>query len=281
MTKFLLHLFTISFILFLLSCNKDKLKAPTASFLVCNKPKINLTTIQGSNSDNITEYWLYVDGKFQGCYPVGGVMPILASNNAKITVYGGIKKNGIKDTRLPYPFYTNYETNLTVDAGKTYTITPEFSYINNLYIPINDNFESTGSQFVAQGDSFYVLTANPNLTYGGSGKSVFMSMSDAKPTAKMITSTPYSLPIAGTNIYVELDYKCNQQFTVGVRGGNQEDRDAVVVTPQANWKKIYILLTPVVSAQPTYSYYNLYIKATKEVTTPEIFIDNVKLIAQL
>jgi hypothetical protein len=280
MTKFLLYFSIFFSFILLLSCNKEKLKAPTASFLVSGTPIINLTTAQGSNSQNITDLWFYVDGKFQGCYPVGGIMPMVAKNNAKITVYGGIKNNGIKETRVPYPFYTNYETNLTIEAGKTYTIIPQFSYLSNVAFAINDNFEASGSQFTAQGDSFYFLTANPSLTYGGIGKSVFMSMSDAKPTAKMITSSSFGLPLGGTPIYVELDYKCNQQFTIGVRCGGQEERDAIVVTPQSSWKKIYIQLNTAVSTPPTYIYYDLYIKASKEVASPEILIDNVKLIAQ-
>jgi hypothetical protein len=125
-----------------------------------------------------------------------------------------------------------------------------------------------------------MMITNPLKTFGGNGGSIFMSMSDAKPTSKMLQTVPYYLPAGGVPIYLELNYKCNQHIQIGVIGGNTDERPAITLNPTDDWNKIYIQLTSVVSAQPTYSGYQVYIKATKEVETPEIFIDNVKLIIQ-
>jgi len=133
---------------------------------------------------------------------------------------------------------------------------------------------------MSAGDSAYQIISNPTKTFGGIGGSVFMSMNDAKPTAKMLQSIPYYLPTGGTPIYLELNYKCNQPITVGVIGDGIESRDAITINPSDDWNKIYIQLTSVVSTQPTYSGYQVYIKATKSVDIPEIYIDNIKLITQ-
>lgn len=283
MIKSLLYLFCVFGILFCTSCNKEKLKSPQASFIVVDKAELSVTPGQGTNSSNITDIWFYVNGKFQGCYPIGNVMPIVAENNATIMMYPGIKNNGIAATRQPYIFYQAIELNKDIEAGKTYTVSPVFQYKSGVYFAVNDNFESSGSQFIpyAQGDSSYVLTADPSKTFGGTGKSVFISMSDTKPVSGMQTGSTYALPGSGSNVYLEFNYKCNQKIVVGVIGINgtsSVERNAAVINPSPDWNKIYVQLTSVISTQPEYPAYKVFIKAEKGTDVPEIYIDNVKLI---
>lgn len=283
MIKSLLYFLCFLGTVFCTSCNKEKLKSPQASFLVVDKADVSATSGQGTNSHNITDIWFYVNGQFQGAYPVGNVMPIVASNDADIMMYPGIKNNGISTTRQPYIFYKAIEFNKNIEAGKTYTVSPIFEYKSGLSFVINDNFESTGSQFIPYSfsDSSYVLTTDPNKTFGGIGKSVFISMSDAKPNAGMESGSDFSLPSTGEPVYLELNYKCNQQITVGVIGVNgsaQAERISAAINPSSNWNKIYIQLTSSISSPPTYTRYKVFIKAVKTTNTPEIYIDNVKLI---
>jgi hypothetical protein len=269
-------------LIFLLSCKKDTLNAPAASFLFVNTVSVNTTSaIQGSNSHKITDMWYYVNGEFKGVFPVGSVMPIVATDNAEITLFAGIKNNGISATRTPYQFYKAVNYIQALLPGKTYTISPEFEYTSNaiFYYQQPQNFDSSVSQFEPQGDSSYVRTLDPNKTFGGTGGSIFMSMSDAKPTSKMVQSINYFLPAGGTTIYLELNYKCNQTFVVGVIGDDFDERDAITVNSSTEWNKIYIQLTGIVSAQPLHLGYKVFIKATKEVNIPEIYIDNIKLIS--
>lgn len=280
MHRYLLY-FLFSCICFsFMSCKKEKLKSPEASFLVVDAVSINTTPSQGSNSHKIVDIWYYVDGQFKGVFPVGNVMPIVAKNNAEITLFAGIKNNGISATRMTYQFYNPVTYVLNIESGKTYSISPQFEYSSSAIFAYSQNFDSAGSQFMSAGDSAYQLISDPAKTFGGSGKSVFMSMGNNKPTSKMVQSTPYFLPTSGVPIYLELNYKCNQPITVGVIGGGTEERGAITLNSTDDWNKIYIQLTGVVSAQPTYAGYQVYIKATKEVDTPEIYIDNIKLITQ-
>lgn len=282
MNRYLLYFLTFFGFLITFSCKKDSLKSPTASFLVVDKVSLKTTSGQGANSHKITDLWYYVDGQFKGTFPVGSVMPIVTENNANITLFAGIKNNGISATRLPYEFYKQISFNQTVEAGKTYTISPEFEYNSNAIIYYAQDFSSTGSQFSSVGDSATVIVTSPSQTYGGTGGSLFLGMSDAKPTAKILQSVPYFLPTGGEPIYLELDYKCNQSFVVGVIGGGSDEREALTINPSDDWNKIYIQLTGVVSTQPTYGAqgYQVFIKATKQVNSPQIYLDNIKLIFQ-
>lgn len=283
MCRNLLYLFLLGGFIFSTSCKKDKFKAPVASFLVVNNVSVNTTSpIQGTNSHKITDMWYYVNGEFKGIFPIGSVMPIVATDNAEITLFAGIKNNGISGTRTTYQFYNQLVINKTIEAGKTYTISPEFEYTSSalFYYPQPQNFDTALSQFESKGDSAYFRTTDPNKTFGGTGGSIFMSMSNSKPTSKMVQSVNYYLPSGGTIVYLELNYKCNQPFVVGVIGDDYDERGAITVNSSDEWNKIYIQLTSIVSAQPLHLGYKVFIKATKEVNTPEIYIDNIKLISQ-
>ncbi len=281
MQRRLQYLILLCNLLFFISCKKDKLKSPESSFLVTNPVSLSTNFFtQGTNSQKITDIWYYVNGQFKGVFPVGNVMPIVASGSAEITLFAGIKNNGISATRIPYPFYNSITFNQVCEPGKTYTISPVFQYNSGTFFYYHEEFESTGCYFTSAGDSDFVWTSDPLKTFGGTGKSIFMSMSDSKPTARMLQSTAYFLPSGGATVYLELNYKCNQPFTIGVIGGGSDERTALTVNTSNEWNKIYVQLTSVISTQPTYPDYKVFIHANKQVASPEIYIDNVKLIYQ-
>jgi len=294
MSRYLLYFLLFCNLIFFVSCKKDKLKAPEASFLVVNN--VTLKTIitsgsnnQGVNSHKIVDIWYYVDGEFKGVFPVGSVMPIIASGNVEITLFGGIKNNGISSTRLPYPIYNSITYNLNIEPGKTYTVSPQFEYNSTAFFYYADAFDlnpSQGSYFSYAGDLPPTNTKDfdPTRSYGGSGGSIFMTMTDDKPTSQLIQASGYYLPDGGSVIYVELDYKSNQKFSVGVIGisssGGEDKRSVVSVNPSDEWNHIYIQLSSTVSTAPTYGSYKVYIEGLKNTESPDIYIDNVKLIYQ-
>lgn len=289
MRQYLLYFLLFCNLLFFVSCKKDKLKAPKASFLVVNNVTIKTTALQGANSHKIVDIWYYVDGEFKGVFPVGSVMPIISNGNAEITLFAGIKNNGISSTRQPYAIYNSKTFNLEIEPGKTYTISPEFEYNTTAFFYYADNFDlnpGQGSFFSYQGDLPPTNTKDFDMTksFGGIGGSIYMTMTDSKPTSKLIQANAYYLPDGGAVIYVELDYRSNQPFNVGIIGinsaGGEDKRNVVTVNSSYDWNHIYIQLTSTVSTPPTYGAYKVYIEAIKEVNSPEIYIDNVKLIYQ-
>lgn len=281
MIKYILSLIVF---LVLASCNKTKLKAPEAAFIVINNPTVLTNpTIQGTNSHKITDIWYYVDDNFKGVFPIGSIMPVIGTGNSKITLFAGIKNNGISATRLPYEFYQGHVINQYFESGKTYTFNPVFEYLTGAVFPTQgcEDYDSPGIKYFSVGDSAAPVIHDLDKVFSGTG-SLFMSMSNSKPTSQIKTSTSMSLPVGGTPIYLELNYKCNQPFEVGVIAGSTEVRPALTVNSSPEWNKIYIQLSQAVSTQPTYNYYDIYIKATKQsdVPTPEIYIDNIKLVTR-
>ncbi len=290
MRKYLLYFLLVCNLIFFVSCKKDKFKAPKASFLVVNNVTLKTINVggsqnQGVNSHKIVDIWYYVDGEFKGVFPVGSVMPIVAKDNAVITLFAGIKNNGISSTRLPYAIYNSKTFNLEIEPGKTYTVSPEFEYNSTAFFYYADGLNGFGSggSYFTFGNSNCQYTTDPNKVFSGAG-CIVMTMSDAVPSTSLIQANSYYLPDGGATIYVELDFKSNQQFIVGVIGvdlaGNEDKRNVVTVNPSEDWNHIYVQLTKIVSTPPTYGAYKVFIEAIKEVDSPEIYLDNVKLIYQ-
>lgn len=263
----------------LVSCKKEKLKSNAASFIVVNEAVVTSTSPTMADSHKITDIWLYVDDKFQGIYPIGSVMPIMNSGSATVRLYGGIVNNGIAGTRLPYTFYNPYIYSGTFEAGKTYTIVPAFEYRSGIQIQ-DDPFLPSGSYYQASGDIPPVMISDPAKVWSGTGNSIFMTVTDAKPQAMLKTSTALALPLGGSDVYLEMDYKCNHEITVGVIGGGVEQRSALVLRPTSTWNKVYISLTSVVSTQPAYTSYQVFVQAIKQPSAPdaEIYLDNLRLV---
>lgn len=277
MRPFLLLSFTVVLSI-LFSCKKEKLKSNPASFIVVNTAAVGSGTL--TDTHKITDMWMYVNDQFQGIYPVGSVIPVMNDGAADIRLYGGIVNNGIAGTRLPYRFYAPYSFSGRFEAGKTYTITPVFPYLSGIKI-INDACDGVGgSSYEAKGDLLPVIVTDPAKTWGGTGGSIFMTMTDALPISILRSSTPIALPVGGTDIYLEMDYKCNHEVMVGVLGGDVEQRIALTLRPTDGWNKVYVSLTSVVSTQPTYNYYRVFIQGIKQsgVATPEIYLDNLRLV---
>lgn len=91
----------------------------------------------------------------------------------------------------------------------------------------------------------------------------------------------FALPGSTGNVYLELDYKSNTEFSVGLIGEDGALKPAVTVTPQENWNKIYVQLSNAVNETPVSDKYKVYvkfIKTDKETGIRSVFLDNIKLI---
>jgi hypothetical protein len=97
--------------------------------------------------------------------------------------------------------------------------------------------------------------------------------------AQVESSTAFALPLGNNNVYLELNYKCNQGFEVGVLAGVIQ-KSTVFITPSENWNKIYIQLSDAINRSPNSSNHKIYFKMVKtdDNPNPKMFIDNIKLL---
>ncbi|MEI8137166.1 MAG: hypothetical protein WCH21_07575 [Bacteroidota bacterium] len=272
--------------LFLLNSCKKYVPADAAFFIKPTLVSVATSTNpinQGSGSSKITDLWLYVNGKFQGAYPNGHLLPIITKNqNVTINIFAGIKNNGISDTRTSWVFYDFIKIDTLVENGKTIERPLTFRYNTSTKFAWMENFSGPGFSLVKSGDldsdttwkmasvadSFEGNTAEIGLAGKGDGSSAIVQ-----------SAIGYALPKGSSNVYLEIDYKSNQGFEVGVKAGSLQ-KSTVFVNPSENWNKIYIQLSDAINREPTTTNQKIYFKMVKtsDNASPKMFLDNIKLV---
>ncbi len=268
------------------ACKREKYEAPAAYFLKSGTVDVTTTlTTQGSSSSKITDLWLYVNGKFQGAYPVGATLPIKSTGPTEIVIFPGIKNNGISATRQPYEFYAPIEIDTAVDTRLTFNRNLTFKYKTGAVFHWLEDFENFGNiggiTFTKSNISdtgFAILNNDPNVFQGS--KCMYWALDGSNRLAQFQSNSMYSLPSGGAPVYLELNYKCDAPFEVGVYNGS-DFRPILTVNTSSAWNKIYAQLSFGVSTQPSYSKFGVYIKAynANPPDVPTFYIDNLKLIS--
>lgn len=276
--------FLVSIFFLLYSCDKN---IPSESAFFIKPSKVSLCVPDsnkqklGSNSSKISDLWIYVNGQFQGAYPSDHLIPILNKNkNVKINVFAGIKNNGINDTRVFWSMYEKLEFDTLIESGKTIDRAFTFNYNPNTKIAFNETFDNIDFIFKKSDISettFSLGTSSDSFE----GKYLKLELNDSSVIGQIETIQSYSLTQGSENIYLELDYKTNESFSIGLIGdGNPILKSVIVINPQVTWNKIYIQLSSVVSSAPVSNKYKIYFQMLKKNTgvNSRLFLDNVKLV---
>lgn len=271
------------------ACEKDIANNGIPAFIKIDTMTVSTGTGQGSASHKITDAWVFIDNEPIGTFELPALIPILEEGTHTLLVRGGIKMNGIAATRVPYPMYQFYEQQITLIKDCVVTVTPAIQYFPGIQFPYIEDFTSGGVSLIAAPGISDVdiqrLTSGPDLLQGPCG-AILMPPGQID-TALFYTNTNIELPINGTVVYLELDYKNNFPFVMGLYVNNPSNviqKQLFQFNQSEQWNKIYINLTDYVSAETSALDFNLFFGAIKvgEDTTKDvkIFIDNVKLVTQ-
>ncbi|HQQ93852.1 MAG TPA: hypothetical protein PLQ93_04820 [Bacteroidia bacterium] len=259
-----------------------KTETPGAFFIKAYPVTVNPAANQGSANHKITDLWLYVNGNFQGVYPSGHLMPIPVNNqSARIEVFAGIRNNGISETRIPWLFYQKLRFDTVVENGQNIVKALAFTYNTTTTFAWLEDFDGTNGISLVKSsisDTGFVLApADQSLE----GKSALLGMGPLDVVAQVESTKTYTLPSGNSNVYLELNYKCDHAFEVGLISSSTELKPALNLNPQASWNKIYIQLAGVVNSQPVsanYSYKVYFRMLNSDGSSPRLYLDNIKLV---
>ena len=258
------------------------------SFLKINSFDLSTSVAQGTPTHGISEMWVYVNGDVQGVFDVPSNVPILREGKNTVSIFAGIKNNGLGTTRIRYPFYLSYDTIIDFQPLQTYEVNPRFSYFANAQINISRDFES-GNFFQPSPTNLgdFELINNPAIAIGGSrcGKATLT----APDTYMQFIDDNVLVLEAGNTAFLEMDYSCNNTFALGVyviESGDQDKTQVVYLTPTTSdsgdnpaWNKIYIDLGMVTALSPNADYYKFFIECvSSESATPTVYLDNLKIV---
>ena len=268
------------------SCEFINPDEPIPSYLYI--PDIQFTNdpnTQGSATSKITDAWVDIDDQFVGVYELPATIPLLNVGSPKITVRAGILDDGISSTRARYPFYSNYELNTTatdilLKAGTVDTLAPVVNYKDSADFRFMEDFETSFIDFeTINGDiEMTAITGSDALE----GQSVIITLTADDPFYEGASTESFALPDLDIPIYLELDYKCNNPFQIGIMGitgSNLSVIYKVAVNPKSNWNKIYVRYRESVTNLQA-SKYKIMLRAQKSdnISQARIYLDNFKLL---
>lgn len=275
--------------LFIMACNKFEGDQEVPAYLRIDT--ISLQTdyyLEGSNTHQITDAWIFVDDQNIGVFELPALFPVLQHGKHKLTIYPGIKLNGISSTRVPYPFYQPYEIKeYTFFPDSIRTIHPSTTYYSTANFAWKEDFENSGSSLEATSHSDTTLMrTEPNsedaLLGEFSAYSGKIVLDTAHPSIDLASMSAFDLPGRGTPVLLELDCKSEIPLLVGMfatENGSIVDIPLIYISESEKWNKLYVNLGPNVSEHQAATDFKVYFSATlKDQETASIFLDNIKLL---
>jgi hypothetical protein len=280
--------FGIAVILSSVACTKGD-KVP--SYLEIPAVGVTTTTDQGAATSKITDVWVSVNDELLGVWELPARIPALYEGDVRLRIEPAIKRNGMFDDRLRYPFYTPYTGTADLTKNGTTVVQPQVSYSAQSVFWIED-LDDAGTllNVTPASDTTlirYTPAEDPDLVLGNSACGGFV-LDQQHDYIRLFTDEDFE--IYGGPVFLELDYRAEIQFTVGVlyvSNGVARNDPYVYVAPtvassgQAIWKKIYIDLSPVFNT--TISQRDIYFEATLPggLQSAQVLFDNIKLVRAL
>jgi hypothetical protein len=281
--------------LFISSCEIYNPAEPVPSFIhIQNISVVTDPAVEGTNSSKITDAWVYIDGKLVGAYELPVTLPVLSEGTHSLLVKAGIKVNGISATRAPYPFYDYYSETVSLTPGQIINVSPVVKYVSGIdWASLNvwtEDFESAGMELDTSATGSDAAMEHRTITPGTTHPEVFegagsgvVYVDHLKPKFEFMTTSSFALPRGDSPVFLELNYRCNHQFVVGVfahsPGGSYQYK-TLNINPSENWNKIYVYMSPTISASPGSTDYTVFFGMLNTSGSDGLYLnlDNIKLI---
>lgn len=241
---------------------------------------------QGTNSSKITDVWVYAGGAYIGTYELPARFPLLLAGEKEITFGAGIMANGIASTRESYPFYRFHTADLNLIPGKVTSLdTISVDYFPDLqYVWFEDLEKDTsggGISMDTTAASQVNILPDSVVVFEGKRSLRFQVLPSTSYLECTMVGDGYPLP-PGRDVYLELNYKCNQPFNMGLIARTfSGDRKVPVIrfNTKPDWNKIYVRLGPYVNANGDAFRFKVYFEMNLESGLSEgtAYLDNLKL----
>jgi hypothetical protein len=271
--------------LFLIACTPKQLEDKPSYILVNNPKLITNPIIEGSNSNALEHIWFFVENENRGPYGLNREFPVMRNGVLPITILPGVLENGIRATRVPYPFYTNYLDTIAFQPEQTTIIEPTFYYKDNVNFNLIENLEGSVLRFEPgeTNNSLFGITRDPSEVYDGTGS--LKIRFENEENLLNIRSRDWLVLPRNKGVWAEIDYKSDIKVDVGLAANTGNNNILINLVAGFNptngeWRKIYFNFTNTVSELPEQYTYKLIFYSTEEnIQGKEVFLDNIKLLS--
>jgi len=287
--------FIIGSMIFLMYSCSDNLTADIPSYIEIDRFEYEGNSSQSPPhpnsymSTNITDVWITMDGQIIGNYEIPCKIPILSSSTHSFDISAGIKVNGISGTRIKYPFYKKYQTEIILNTNESVYISPTTAYKTDTNDPTTPSFifqetgtfEEAGTMFESSSLSDTTVIIQKNVVFQGEN-SAAIYLDSTNNYFDVRTNTELDSLIFNTNTFLELDFKSNIDFNVGIVIINdiEQKQELIQLYPTNEWKKIYLDLQPLINMGNSASKFKIYFEGNYDANEIEnnVYIDNLKIV---
>lgn len=230
----------------------------------------------GSVSHKITHAWIYIDDNLQGVYQLPCKIPVIEKGKKDIKIFGGVPESGFSTQASQYIFYDYWQDSVALVEGDTTVLEPHVKY-KRILVPFKEDFETISILQIDResGQGAFTYSTGPDAKEGtGYGyMTLGQGQTDLVCTTKVITT-----PKGELGYFIEMDYRNNCDFFVGIRT-SQQSETILGVLPKTEYNKIYINVTNQVDAIPGTDVQLFFIlPQDTSVVNQEVRIDNLKFI---
>lgn len=244
---------------------------------------------EGELTQNLSDAWVYVDDKLIGIFEIPFKIPILTEGEVNIRLYPTIRVNGIAATKMRNEHLVPFDLTATLVKNQTLTVNPITHYRDDVQFWIED-FEDINIKLTDDPNtsSAHLNLANDTLKWfnGNYYGKVVLNAQDSMWVAYTNQDQQLSIP-KNKQAMLEIDYCNSVPFThyllfVNASGTSENQMPSMRESPlnSLRWKKIYILLSEVITAGPNNSNYIQAFRAFHDagIATNLILIDNIKVV---
>jgi len=284
----------VGILFFITSCDIINPEEPIPAYLVISEFTLNTDlATEGTNSHKITEAQIFVANELIGIFTLPATVPVLAEGAQDVQIFPAIRSNGLGDITDIYPFYERYQTTLDFVPGNTETITPVTKYLDNVkfFFEPQESFEDGTLTFGIDldGDPATTIELTNQEVFEGNGSGL-IELERADAQMELGSNLITDLPTNSNATFLELNYKTEASFLVGVLGYDSQGRIIYSlidkgVNSKADWNKIYFdfseEMIDLISIQDQLAGWRLVIVSDLfdgESDQANIYLDNIKLV---
>ena len=228
----------------------------------------------------------------EGVYELPATIPIHYEGIQNLSIYPGIKRNGISADRKKYPFYNQFDTTINLIPDSILTLQPTTEYEEQLYFWIED-FEDPQHKFETHTTSqvdINIIESPLNELFEGDAGIITMDSADYycefRTNELDFNSFPKNLNIPA---YIEMNYANNYPFTIGILHKDAsvpsyQKFPLITLVPtyenEVSWNKTYLYIPDATNFFTSATEFDLFISATNESSENDIkiLLDNFKVI---
>lgn len=263
-------------------CRKRDLQTP--SYMHVAKVEQFSKPGQGTTIHDIHYVYTLINDNSIGTYLVPTTVPVLHVGAQNVEARPMIKRLA-REGYYPYSMLKNYSQLLNFNELEVDTLRPVFEYHDNVDFKWMEDFDDNDASLQFRGGTFDTFYIQNDPTHSQDGSSyLYIPMGSGEQFFEIESVDLFDLPMDGREIYLEIDYKTNVPFTIGLFATSTAFVQALpTATPFATdgeWRKAYVYLTDDIFTLPdkTTRFRVFFRSANAEVANPEIFIDNIKLL---